>query len=63
MGEAYCAKDMKLNREVVLPAALAQDSERLARFERESKVLTSLIHPNIAQTYGVEDRALMIGGY
>ena len=39
----------------VLPAALAQDPERLARFEREAKVLASLNHPNIAQIYGIEE--------
>jgi serine/threonine-protein kinase len=43
-----------------LPAALAQDPERLARFEREAKVLASLNHPNIAQIYGIEDRALVM---
>jgi serine/threonine-protein kinase len=58
MGEVYRARDTKLEREVaikVLPAALAQDPERLARFEREAKVLASLNHPNIAQIYGVEE--------
>src|SRR5579864_3007891 len=63
MGEVYRAKDTKLGREVaikVLPAALAQDPERLARFEREAKVLASLNHPNIAQIYGVEERALVM---
>src|SRR6202142_4082710 len=63
MGEVYKAKDTKLDREVaikVLPAALAQDPERLARFEREAKVLASLNHPNIAQIYGIEDRALVM---
>jgi serine/threonine protein kinase len=58
MGEVYKARDTKLDRDVaikVLPAALAQDSERLARFEREAKVLASLNHPNIAQIYGVEE--------
>jgi serine/threonine-protein kinase len=58
MGEVYRAKDTKLDREVaikVLPAALAQDPERLARFEREAKVLASLNHPNIAQIYGIEE--------
>ena len=63
MGEVYRAKDTKLDREVaikVLPAALAQDAERLARFEREAKVLAALNHPNIAQIYGVEDRALVM---
>jgi len=63
MGEVYRARDTKLERIVaikVLPAALADDSERLARFEREAKVLASLNHPNIAQIYGVEDRALVM---
>ncbi len=58
MGEVYRARDTKLDREVaikVLPAALAQDPERLARFEREAKVLAALNHPNIAQIYGIED--------
>jgi serine/threonine protein kinase len=63
MGEVYRARDTKLDREVaikILPAALAQDPERLARFEREAKVLASLNHPNIAQIYGIEDRALIM---
>jgi Tol biopolymer transport system component len=63
MGEVYRARDTKLERDVaikVLPAALAQDPERLARFEREAKVLASLNHPNIAQIYGIEDRALVM---
>ena len=58
MGEVYRARDTKLDREVaikVLPSALAQDPERLARFEREAKVLASLNHPNIAQIYGLEE--------
>ena len=58
MGEVYKARDTKLDREVaikVLPAALAQDPERLARFEREAKVLASLNHPNIGQIYGIEE--------
>jgi len=58
MGEVYRATDTKLEREVaikVLPAAVAQDPERLARFEREAKVLASLNHPNIAQIYGIEE--------
>jgi len=58
MGEVYRAKDTKLDREVaikVLPAALARDPERLARFEREAKILASLNHPNIAQIYGIEE--------
>jgi serine/threonine-protein kinase len=63
MGEVYRARDTKLDREVaikVIPPALAQDPERLARFEREAKVLASLNHPNIAQIYGVEERALVM---
>src|SRR5438045_2230585 len=67
MGEVYRAQDTKLDRAVaikVLPAAVAQDAERLARFEREAKVLASLNHPNIAQIYGIEesssDRALVM---
>src|ERR1700687_360402 len=67
MGEVYKARDTKLDREVaikVLPAALAQDPERLARFEREAKVLASLNHPNIATIHGVEEvsgvRALVL---
>ena len=60
MGEVYRGRDTKLDREVavkVLPAALARDPERLARFEREAKVLASLNHPNIAQIYGVQEAA------
>jgi eukaryotic-like serine/threonine-protein kinase len=63
MGEVYLAKDTKLDRKVaikVLPKSLAQDSDRLARFEREAKVLASLNHPNIAAIYGVEERALVM---
>ncbi len=58
MGEVYKAKDIKLDREVaikVLPNALARDPERLARFEREAKVLASLNHPNIATIYAIEE--------
>src|SRR5215470_1017552 len=63
MGEVYRARDTKLDRDVaikVLPAALAQDPERLARFEREAKVLAALNHPNIAQIYGLEQGALVM---
>ena len=58
MGEVYRARDSKLGREValkVLPAAVAADAERTARFAREAKVLASLNHPNIASIYGFED--------
>src|SRR5437660_5455935 len=63
MGEVYRGRDTHLDREValkVLPEAMAHDTERLARFEREAKVLASLNHPNIAQIYGVEGRALVM---
>jgi len=58
MGEVYRAEDSRLGREVaikVLPPAVAQDPERLARFEREAKLLASLNHPNIAAIYGIEE--------
>lgn len=58
MGEVYRARDTKLNREValkVLPASLANDPDRLARFQREAQVLASLNHPNIGAIYGFED--------
>jgi len=57
MGEVYRATDTKLDREVaikVLPAAFVEDAERLARFEREAKLLAQLHHPNIAHIYGIE---------
>jgi serine/threonine protein kinase len=57
MGEVYRATDTKLDREVaikVLPQAVAQDKERLARFKREAKVLAQLNHPNIASVYGFD---------
>jgi serine/threonine protein kinase len=58
MGEVYRATDMRLGRRVavkVLPDALAQDPERIARFEREAKLLASLNHANIAALYGLEE--------
>jgi serine/threonine protein kinase len=58
MGQVYPARDIKLDREVatkVLPATVAQDPERLARFEREAKVLAALNQTNIAHIYGVEE--------
>jgi len=58
MGEVYRARDTKLGRDVaikVLPEEFSRDEQRLARFEREAKVLASLNHPNIASIYGVEE--------
>ena len=58
MGEVYRATDTRLQRDVaikVLPEALARDTGRMARFEREAKVLASLKHPNIASIYGLEE--------
>jgi len=63
MGEVYRARDTKLKRDValkVLPDSFAGDPERMARFQREAEVLASLNHPNIAQIYGVEERALVM---
>src|SRR5438876_4622983 len=58
MGEVYRASDIRLGREVaikVLPAAMANDAERMARFQREAQMLASLNHPNIASIYGLEE--------
>ena len=58
MGEVYRSHDSKLGRDVaikVLPEAFARDAERMARFQREAKVLASLNHPNIATIHGLED--------
>jgi len=58
MGEVYRAEDTNLNRQVaikVLPDIFAGDPERLARFEREAKLLASLNHPNIAAIHGLEE--------
>src|SRR3989441_5022565 len=63
MGEVYRARDTKLKRDValkVLPEAFANDPERMARFQREAEVLAALNHPNIAQIYGIEERALVM---
>ena len=58
MGEVFRAHDTKLGRDVaikVLPAAFTADPERLARFEREARVVAALNHPHIAAIYGVEE--------
>jgi serine/threonine protein kinase/Tol biopolymer transport system component len=57
MGEVYRATDTNLKRQVaikVLPASVASDPERLARFQREAEVLAALNHPNIAHIHGLE---------
>jgi Tol biopolymer transport system component len=58
MGEVYRALDKNLGRQVaikILPAAFAEDKERMARFEREAKLLAALNHPNIAAIHGLEE--------
>jgi serine/threonine protein kinase len=58
MGEVYRARDSRLQREValkVLPASVAEDPDRLVRFQREAQVLASLNHPNIAHIHGLEE--------
>ena len=66
MGEVYRARDTKLGRDVavkVLPPEFAVDGERLARFEREARLLAALQHQNIAAIYGLEqheDRPVLI---
>src|SRR5437899_6769912 len=57
MGEVYRATDSNLKRSVaikVLPASVAGDADRLARFQREAEVLAALNHPNIGAIYGLE---------
>jgi serine/threonine-protein kinase len=57
MGEVYRARDLTLHRDVaikVLPAAFLADAERLARFEREARLLAALNHPHVASVYGLE---------
>lgn len=60
MGEVYRATDTNLKRQValkILPAAVAEDPERLVRFQREGEALAAVNHPNIAQIYGLERSA------
>jgi len=64
MGEVYRGRDATLNRDAaikVLPAAMASDPHRLARFKREAQVLAALNHPNIAQVYGFDGAPLADG--
>src|SRR6476660_7743285 len=59
MGDVYRARDTTLDRDVaikVLSADVASDPERLARFEREARVLAALNHPHIGAIYGFEHR-------
>ena len=67
MGEVYRARDTKLGRDVaikILPRELVGDADRLARFEREARILAALNHPNIATIHGIEEsdglRALVL---
>ena len=58
MGEVYRAHDAKLGRDVaikILPSAFTSDPDRLARFEREARMLAALNHPNICAIYGFEE--------
>jgi serine/threonine protein kinase len=58
MGEVYRAHDARLGRDValkVLPEVFASDPDRLARFEREARVLASLTHANIGAIFGLEE--------
>ena len=58
MGEVYRAHDAKLARDVaikILPQTFAADTDRVARFQREARILASLNHPNIGHIYGLEE--------
>ena len=58
MGEVYRARDVKLGRDVavkVLPAPMASDAARIARFKREAQILATLNHPHIAAIYALEE--------
>ena len=60
MGEVYRARDLRLQRDVafkILPPLFVSDPERLARFEREARLLASLNHPHIAAIYGMRRAA------
>src|SRR5262245_24217974 len=64
MGEVFRATDTRLEREVALkalPADFTHDPERLARFQREARLLASLSHPNSAHVYGFENADLPDG--
>ncbi len=58
MGEVYRARDARLHRDVaikLLPVDVADDTDRLARFEREAQLLAALSHPHIGAIYGLEE--------
>jgi len=60
MGEVYRARDTKLDRDVavkILPPSVSHDSQRLARFQREARLLAAVSHPHIAAIYGIEEAA------
>jgi eukaryotic-like serine/threonine-protein kinase len=64
MGDVYRARDTKLDRDVaikVLPDLFSADPDRLARFEREARILASLNHPNIAHIHGLEEAGGVVG--
>jgi serine/threonine protein kinase len=59
MGEVYRASDTKLGREVAiktLPSELVKDRDRLARFEREAKLLAAINHAHIASIYSLDEQ-------
>jgi serine/threonine-protein kinase len=63
MGEVYRGRDSRLNRDValkVLPAAFANDPDRLRRFSHEAQTLAALNHPNIAHLHGLEQAGTII---
>jgi len=63
MGDVYRAHDPRLGRDValkLLPPQFARDRERLARFEREARLLAALNHPNVAALYGIEEEGQRI---
>src|SRR5204863_7268652 len=62
MGEVYRARDLQLGRDVaikVLPPLFTENAERLARFEREARLLAGFNHPHIATIYGLEEASGM----